>query len=394
MLLRGKPLESVNETDLQALVVNEIAEGKTIEYKSELPKNSNSDKKEFLADVSSFTNSSGGYLIYGIKEKGGVAKEITGIEITNSIESEILRLETIIRDGIDPRITGMKIQPIKLQNSKLVIIIEVPKSWAMPHMVIFQNHSRFFSRNSTGKNQLDVGEIRAAFVLSESFAEKVRIFRMERLSKIVSGETPVPLATAPKMILHIIPFPAFDLSANVDLSFFEDDRDVVIALADLDNRVGNRRYNFDGFLISSQYQDIPCGSYTQFFRNGNIEYLDLTFTLLDPNNSQKLIPRGYERILIKQLPIYMQILQKIGIVPPLLLMLSLIGVEGYKIDLGIRTSPHSIDRDALIIPEVLVEEFDCNPTNILKPIFDAVWNSVGMQYSLNYDTNGKWTGGK
>ena len=84
MLLRGKPLESVNETDLQALVVNEIAEGKSIEYKIMLPKNSDNDKKEFLADVSSFANASGGHLIYGIKEKGGVAIEITGIEINTS----------------------------------------------------------------------------------------------------------------------------------------------------------------------------------------------------------------------------------------------------------------------------------------------------------------------
>jgi hypothetical protein len=61
----SKPLEAIEESDLQALVDNQVSEHKTIEYKEALLGNADGDKKEFLADVSSFANESGGdYRVY------------------------------------------------------------------------------------------------------------------------------------------------------------------------------------------------------------------------------------------------------------------------------------------------------------------------------------------
>jgi predicted HTH transcriptional regulator len=66
-----KRLEEIQETDLDHLVANGVPEGKTIEYKEILPGNSDGDKKEFLADVSSFANTTGGDLIFGVDEAKG-----------------------------------------------------------------------------------------------------------------------------------------------------------------------------------------------------------------------------------------------------------------------------------------------------------------------------------
>lgn len=63
-----KNIDEITEEDLQALIDNSVLESKSIEYKQSLPGNSDSEKKEFLADVSSFANASGGDLIYGIIE--------------------------------------------------------------------------------------------------------------------------------------------------------------------------------------------------------------------------------------------------------------------------------------------------------------------------------------
>lgn len=59
----SKGIEQITEEDLQNLIGNSVSERKTIEYKQTLPGNSDSDKKEFLADVSSFANASSGDLI-------------------------------------------------------------------------------------------------------------------------------------------------------------------------------------------------------------------------------------------------------------------------------------------------------------------------------------------
>ena len=56
----NKKLEDIKPEDLQNLIVNGVSESKTIEYKSELPLNTGDAKKEFLADVSSFANTSCG----------------------------------------------------------------------------------------------------------------------------------------------------------------------------------------------------------------------------------------------------------------------------------------------------------------------------------------------
>jgi hypothetical protein len=62
----SKPLDAIAESDIQSLVDNKVAEAKIIEYKSVLPGASDGDKREFLSDVSSFANTIGGHLIYGV----------------------------------------------------------------------------------------------------------------------------------------------------------------------------------------------------------------------------------------------------------------------------------------------------------------------------------------
>ena len=51
---------------------------------------------------------------------------------------------------------------------------------------------------------------------------------------------------------------------------------------------------------------------------------------------------------------------------------------------------YEIDRDVLNIPEVLLERFDESPPELLKPIFDSVWNACGYARSSNYDEDGKF----
>src|SRR6266516_3540896 len=172
-----KSLESIGESDLRALIENQVSERKTIEYKRSLHGNSDGEIKEFLADVSSFANAIGGDLIYGMEAEAGVPTELPGLEIAN-VDAEILRLESSIRDGVDPRIPGIRSWPVKLQNSRAAIILRIPKSWST-HMVRFKGSSRFFSRTSNGKYQLDVREIRAAFLMRESIADRIRDFRAD-----------------------------------------------------------------------------------------------------------------------------------------------------------------------------------------------------------------------
>ena len=154
-----KPLDGLTEADLAELITAGMPELKTLEYKQTLSGTSHADRKEFLADVSSFANSSGGHLIYGVRADAGAAAELVGIN--EKSDPAILGMESAIRDGIAPRIAGIHSVSIKLAGARAVIVMRIPKSFAAPHMVKFKGTSRFYARTSNGKYQLDVGEIRS-----------------------------------------------------------------------------------------------------------------------------------------------------------------------------------------------------------------------------------------
>jgi predicted HTH transcriptional regulator len=102
----NKPLESINEADLLQLIDRKESERRLIEYKQCLHGNGDGEIKEFLADVTPFANADGGDLVYGMEEDSAIPTKLTGLDIGDP-DSAILRLESSIRDGIDPRICGV-----------------------------------------------------------------------------------------------------------------------------------------------------------------------------------------------------------------------------------------------------------------------------------------------
>lgn len=384
MSLRNKQLDSITEADLQALVSNKVREVKTVEYKQALPGNSDGERREFLYDVSSFANASGGDLIYGMKEDDGVASEVSGLQVGN-VDNEILRLESIIRTGIEPRIPGLSVHPVPLQSAGVAIVIRVPRSFALPHVVKYGGSFKFYSRNSAGKYQLDVAELRSLFALSETTAERIRNFRLERLGRIVAGESPVLSNKNPKIVLHVVPAGAFDPAVRFDLSQLLDNTPKPIGAGGW-----NHRYNFDGFLSHARDHE-GTFSYAQVFHHGSIEVVQASY-IEAGRQDHPIRARVIENEIARHLSQYMNMQQKLGVEPPLFIMLSLLGVGGFRLSDSdyARGDSHPIDRDDLIIPEVMVEEFGLNPHQVMRPVYDAIWNAGGYERDPSYDDKGNW----
>jgi predicted HTH transcriptional regulator len=143
-----KEFDQLDADDIKRLVKDEVAEGRVLDYKVEQPGNSDGDRKEFLADISSFANSSGGYLVFGVEEKRengkatGIPATAKGLAEVNA-GIEIAKLENVIRDGIAPRIAGIGVREIPGLLEGPAIIFRIPRSWVGPHMVDYKGHSRF-----------------------------------------------------------------------------------------------------------------------------------------------------------------------------------------------------------------------------------------------------------
>lgn len=214
----NKPFEQIEKSDISALISNEVRENRMLDYKEKLPGSSDSDKTELLADVSSFANTAGGYILYGLREKRdgeskptGIPENADGLQSINS-GSEILRLESSIRTGIDPRVPGVRTKAIEGFPKGPVLVMWIPKSWSSPHMVIYKNHSRFYSRSSNGKYPLDVAEIRSAITLSESLPDRIRRLRDDHIAKIVAGERRYPSKHGLRSFCKLCQFRRFRLA--------------------------------------------------------------------------------------------------------------------------------------------------------------------------------------
>lgn len=385
-----KQIDLITIEDIQALKSNEVRESKTIEYKQSLPGSSDSERIGFLADITAFANTVGGDLIFGITEEEGVPKSIDGVELDNP-DDEKLKLENIIRNGIEPRISDTAIHLLRINDTKCyILLIRVKRSWNAPHRVSFKDHSKFYGRNSAGKYPLDVSELRTAFMLSEQLPERIRKFHRNRIYSISSHEElPVPLLDYGKMIFHLIPLSAFSTPKTLDvIPIYKKDFD---RLPPIGFSSWNRRLNLNGVVTFSDEDGKLKKAYTQLYRSGIIEVV----SVFEPAGEDYYIPsHTYERYLISATKEYLKLLHDLEIEPPIYVFLTLTGVQKYRFAAGeeFRKRSEPLDRDVLSMPEVVIDSYDSEPHTILRPIFDMVWNCFGFERSFNYDEKGDWKG--
>jgi hypothetical protein len=223
--------------------------------------------------------------------------------------------------------------------------------------------------------------MRPLFALSASATEQIRNFRIERLSKITAGEVNLPLKGEHRLVLHIVPFAAFDPLTQFDLEALTLETDRLIPM----NVIGpwsRPRHNFDGLLSFAQYEG-SCYSYLQLFRNGSVEAVNTTLlqkTERDDLPPERYIYDRYEDQILETSKRVMSLQKDLGVEPPLFIMLTFLGVEGYEISFsGISSleEGHRIDRKDLLLPEEVIESFDADVEKAMQRIFKIVWNAAG-----------------
>ncbi len=390
-------IDRISIGDITSLVDNAVRECKTLEYKEALPGRNDAEKKEFLADISSFANASGGSIVYGVSEvrdserrPTGLPERAIGLANVNG-DAEVRRLEEMIRDGLEPRISGVGIRSLDGFPNGPVLVVQIPKSWAAPHMVSFKASPRFFSRTNAGKSPLNVPEIRAAFLQSEEIPNRIRRFRESRLSAIVAGETPVVLPQTPLVVLHVVPVESYLGTESIDVLEFLDGR---IVLPPMGATQWNQRLNFDGYVSyqGGSEQGDPQFNYTQLFRNGAIEGVD-AFLLAGFDGKTDFIPSvALEEDVLNGAKQYFAAFKKMQMTGAVVIMLSLLNVRGFYMHASKHRMPypvHRIEKRDLLLPDVMVDDVDTPVEVAFRPVFDLLWQACGYRCSLNYDEAGK-----
>lgn len=385
-----KPLHEVTRSALELLVETKAHEGRTLDYKRDLNIATDENKRELARDVSSFANAAGGDLVFGVEEAKddggknlGYPSKLVGVECPN-FDASKQRLESIIRDNVDPRIQGIAIHKIDGFERGPVIVLRVPRSWNAPHMVTFQKQTHFFSRNNAGRHPLDVREIGAAFLAGAEISAQIRRFRDERIGRIIANETPVRLADNwPRLIVHVVPIGAASRERGLVLDAISRRQ---VYLEPLDQASGwDGRYNLDGYVA---YIGTPKAShsYSQAFRDDAIEGVS---TVGSDGSPREISGLGVERGVVAALKHYIPLMRKAGVDSPLSIHISLVGVNGCYIAGDVRhlfgNAEHVVDRDLLVLPDVLVESEAADLGTMLRPPLDALWQAGGHEGSPSYE---------
>jgi hypothetical protein len=387
MSLLHLPVQAVQERDLLALVTNCVQEGRAIEYKAQLPGGSDADKREFLADVTSFANATGGDLLFGVEEERGLPVALPGLELSD-LDAAMLRLDSIVRDGCRPRVGGISSARVPLANGRTVLAMRIPRSWTAPHMVTFGNLSRFYARNMAGKYQLDVTELRRAFMATGESIESAMRFRLERVSRLVAGETPLPLHAGPRLVLQMYPLVAADPEFTIDLP-------TVIAFSPMSIYTTQRsfRYNLEGVVSHGPQERDRVGTYLQVFRNGRLE--TVTSRMITREQPAVLRTEVVEKQLFDRMDHYQELYRQLDVPVPVAIMITLLDVEGFRL---LPANPGRVwhqerpplARADLVLPEVMMIQNPTESKELLRPTLDILWQSFGWEYCRNYDNGGQW----
>jgi len=358
-----------------------------------LPGGSDEEKREFLSDVTAFANAAGGDLIYGVRERreeqtpSSTIDAIVGLSLLN-MDAVRLRLQSLLHDGVAPRMQPVTFHEIRRDPEPPCLLLRVPRSSFGLHMITFKNYSRFYGRTSAGKYQLDVHEIRAGFIAAETAVERLQRLRMERVARVISLETPAPIADGPKVSLHAFPINALEeVWARI---LTKQQHELAGDLPLIAGTQTSWRFNLDGFVTHTQSGDLRRQCYTQLFRDGGIEAVSAR-VIVRSEERGGFFAWGMEREVIKAFSGYQRFWQNFGVMPPFLVGLTISGVKNWKV----LQRPYDysdvaavIDRDVILSPEVIVSDLAVHADVLLHPIFDFVWNAGGWPGSPNYEVAG------
>lgn len=379
------------------LIENRIPENIYLDYKRDLNIDSSDERKEFLFDICSFANSEGGIIIYGVDEENnkdksntGIPGEIIGLKIPNA-DILIQKIESLIGSSVQPMITKLTSRILNISGKQILILI-IPKSIGMPHMVIYKSTNKFYKRRNTGKYLVDVYELSQMFMQNQDLKDKGDIFVSSRIDSVQRNEVNPNIVIKNPVFVHVLPL-NFSLEPNqLPLSKPGDFQRIFEGFVDL-MPYSHRHHNHDGYIMYYfDPEEKKITSYLQIFRTGIIELFSNYYCGVGAPGDDRILfyidnfEEDCINLVIKAINFY----KEMGLYEPLLIYTNLFNQADVRLYTKSRFRfPEPFGRNNLRIPPVLIKTYEEDINFALKPSFDVLWQSSGIEKSINYNESGE-----
>lgn len=381
-------IDTIDESVLLQLCSDQCPESSTLDFKRDLPGNSDKDKAEISKDVCAFANAGGGDLVYGIQEADGGASAICPIT-AEAEDAACRRLGQILDANLEPRITGLRLRAVKVTGG-YVLIVRVPASFNSPHRYYFNNgYSKFVMRNGTHTTELSYEQLRSSFDRKATLVDRARRLRGDRIALIGERQSAMPMKPGPVCVVHLIPVASLAGHVSLDLGPLYND---IARMMFSDWGGGSRHFNLDGVVAYPFLDDNGVLAYTQMFRSGAFEaarHGGLTIKDDISKIPSTTIAGFYRDATIRAF----SLVQSLGITGPAVLGWALLDVKDAELALaGYFRSSYKSDRKDLVLPETWIENLASVPDidHVVQPIFDMLWQCFGLERCSEYDADGRW----
>lgn len=144
-------------SDIDKLISDGVQESIHLDYKRSAAIDS-SRFDELACDVSSFANSDGGILIYGVQEKDYLP--ISRDEGVDHVKYNRERLENIISSRISPRLDDVRITQIPLTEARSIYVIAIGKSFRGPHQAPDKRYYKRFNFKREPLEDYEINDLR------------------------------------------------------------------------------------------------------------------------------------------------------------------------------------------------------------------------------------------
>ena len=273
---------------------------------------------------------------------------------------------------MDPRLIGVRLRWVPLASGTSVLVIRVAAGVTAPHRIVYRNSGKFFARNSAGKYEMDVHELRHAFTEAENVPRRFRQLHAEAIERAQGVDMPFAISPDPTAVASIMP-----------LSLFREDREIPVTFKEaiLPHGGGNYSYfdTIEGVLTHTPI-DRETGTVRSIVVTHRTGRTDSAWTIGGIREVRLGVSVRYvyaptfEQGLLDAAISTQARFREFGIEGPWIILVSAYGVKGFQMPTGDHYATKPAFRDQALLGELRVDHID---ENAILPILKRFWLLFG-----------------